>query len=175
MANVWDTILGVAGIAHSAKSARQTLRDSRPVDTFGPHREHYANKLREVMDNPAMITEMPGYKFGLDQGLTATHRRLQGGGYGGSGNEAIALNEYAQDYASKSLGGILQQLAMLSGAGIAPQGGSLDGHRLAYGQGMDAMKQLGYLATDLFDDEEETFQGGQASANGVMDPFMYAN
>jgi hypothetical protein len=45
------------------------------------------------------LKSTPGFQFGLDTGLNQTAAKMQQLGYGGSGNEALALNKYGTDYA----------------------------------------------------------------------------
>ena len=54
---------------------------------------------KELQANPSMITSLPGYQFGLDEGRRAIERR--GAASGSGGNEAIALARYTPEYAQQ--------------------------------------------------------------------------
>lgn len=125
---------------------------ARQVDApFANSRPKYEADLQTLMDNPASITTTPGYQFGLDQGLQAVMRKLAQQGYGGSGNEGIALNNYAQDYATNFLGKQQQFLAQLAGANINPDTkGAIDAEKNSYDQGKDVFTQLMKGAGALF-------------------------
>ena len=54
---------------------------------------------KELQANPSMVTSLPGYQFGLDEGRRAIERR--GAASGSGGNEAIALARYTPEYAQQ--------------------------------------------------------------------------
>src|SRR3990172_5116156 len=87
---------------------------------FNEYRGEYGDQLMALSQNPESITSSPGYKFGLDQGLIGRKRALASGGYSGSGNELLSLEQYAQDYAGRFLSQEQARLAKLAGADITP-------------------------------------------------------
>lgn len=150
LSEVVDDVSGVAnafakyGDRKDAKNlANQT---ANAADPFAPYRSQYAAQLSALMSNPGTIVDSPGYKFGLDQGLQAVQRKLAAGGYGGSGNEAIALNNYAQDYGMKFYNDQIAKLTTLSGAttpaNFAP---AIEAQKNAATQGDDFFNNLGEL------------------------------
>src|SRR5882672_1107211 len=103
-------------------------------DPFGQYRGAYGSQLMGLMANPGSIVNDPGYKFAFGQGQQAVERSAAARGFLGSGNEAIALQEYGMGFANDYLHQQEQFLAGLAGTGIAPNyGASLGG----YGAGAD--------------------------------------
>src|SRR4029079_6076513 len=75
-----------------------------------PH-NMFDDMMAKLMSDPTNeVEKLPGFKFGLDQGLTAAQRRLAASGFGGSGNEATALTQYATDYSQQFFGNYINQL-----------------------------------------------------------------
>jgi hypothetical protein len=66
----------------------------------------------------------PGYQFGLDQGLNATAAKMQQMGYGGSGNEALALNNYAQDRATQNYDDVVNNIIKANQQGVSGASGT---------------------------------------------------
>lgn len=156
---------GLYGLAQSKKQRelakkQQELaaRAAAQADPFGPYRARYAQELAALSANPGSITGRPGYQFRLGEGLDAIQRRMAASGYSGSGNEAIAMMRYGQDYASGELNTEMQRLASLAGAQFAPSGGqylmqgglaSMQGNQAANDLASRALASLGYgLATN---------------------------
>lgn len=115
-----NAVSGLLGLNQS----RKLLQQGQNADPFGPYRAQYAQQLQNLTNNPSSVTGTPGYQFGMDQGTQAVRRSMAAGGFGGSGNEAIALNKYGQDYASQQYMQQLQMLSQLGGANINPQVGA---------------------------------------------------
>jgi len=55
---------------------------------------------QNLLQNPNQITNDPGYQFRLGQGAEGMRRQLATAGFRGSGNSAIELTKYGQDYAT---------------------------------------------------------------------------
>lgn len=70
---------------------------------------------QNILADPSQITNDPGYQFRLNQGLEAVDRRF--GRMRNSGNRAIALNDYAQNYATTELDSALSRALPLMSAG----------------------------------------------------------
>lgn len=65
----------------------------------------------------AMIEQMPGYQFNLQQGQQATERNLAAGGMLDSGAAQKALTQYGQGYAQSASTSYLNGLQSLAGIG----------------------------------------------------------
>jgi hypothetical protein len=65
----------------------------------------------------------PGYQFALGQGIQALDRSAAGSGMFGSGNAAMALNNYGQGMANQQYGNWLQNLAGLNNQGLQAASG----------------------------------------------------
>ena len=109
--NMAGEVLGFGGAGR--------LREANAAP-FNEYRGEYGNQLMALSENPSSILDNPGYKFGLDQGLIGRKRALAAGGYSGSGNELLSLEQYAQDYAGRYLSQEQARLAKLAGADITP-------------------------------------------------------
>src|SRR6267142_2216038 len=91
---------------------------------FG-EQQYYAQQLQQLIADPSSVTKLPGYQFNKDQGTQAVARQMAGSGFLGSGNEAIALTKYGQDYATsayKTQAELLGQFAGLSSPTNPTQG-----------------------------------------------------
>lgn len=147
-----NSILGIGSGIYGMSLANQLQGLSKNAiaasNPFGPYRAQYAGQLASLEANPSSVFSDPGYQAAFDQGSQAVARRMAGSGYAGSGNEAIALQQYGQSFANNYIGSREQQLAYLAGAGITPNPGpGLSG----YGAGIDAagnaLGSLGYGAS----------------------------
>ena len=65
----------------------------------------------------------PGYNFAMDQGIQALDRSASGKGFFGSGNAAIALNNYGQGMANQEFGNWLTRLQGLGAQGLTAAAG----------------------------------------------------
>lgn len=89
---------------------------------------------QNLLQDPSQITNDPGYQFRLNQGSEAIRRDMAAAGLRGSGNEAIALTEYGQNYATSELDKALSRYTPLVNAGTAGLGATADlGRNFAYG------------------------------------------
>lgn len=113
---------GLYGIYSAEEQRRLARQASRMQDPFASQRDQYQKQLAALSANPGSVTSLPGYKFGMDQGTQAIMRNQASTGYTGSGNEAIALQKYGQDYAGRYLQAEQARLAGLAGGGIQPYG-----------------------------------------------------
>lgn len=132
-------------------SALSSARDSNALrdasgravgiqDPFGAERKQYQEMLRNLYANPGSISEMPGYKAGLQ----AVERRGAAQGWNGSGNMMVALSEYGGNFFDKEA----NRLATLGGAGISPTGASnseMTGLIAANQARNNALAQLGLM------------------------------
>jgi hypothetical protein len=83
-----------------SRMAQERDRAARMADPMMDERAFYQNQLRQLYENPDMITQMPGYDFRYQQGLQGLERQLAKGGYLGSGNRAAEVMNYGQGLAS---------------------------------------------------------------------------
>ncbi|MGI8569618.1 MAG: hypothetical protein ACR2KT_11375 [Methylocella sp.] len=65
----------------------------------------------------------PGYQFAQQQGIQALDRSAAGSGMFGSGNAAMALNQYGQGLGNQEYGNWLSRLQGLGTQGLAAAGG----------------------------------------------------
>lgn len=121
----WLSIAGGAYGIYSSEEQRKLAKQAAQMqDPFGPQRAQYASQLAKLNADPNSVTSLPGYQFGMDQGTQALLRTQAATGYTGSGNEAIALQKFGQEYAGNYLRSEQDRLAQLAGAQFSPSGGN---------------------------------------------------
>lgn len=106
-----------AALDLQAKQFDTQLAASNP---FGEERKQYAEQLKVLMNNPNAVTELPGYKFQMEQGTDAITRSGAASGFLGSGNLAAELTKYGQGLASSFYDRQVNLLSSLAGAGAVP-------------------------------------------------------
>ncbi len=138
---------------------------------FG-EQQYYAQQLQRLIADPSSVTKLPGYQFNLDQGTQAVARHMAGSGFLGSGNEAIALTKYGQDYATnvyQTQAQLLGQFAGLTSPVNPTQ--SLMGASGAAGAQNNSMQQL--LASLTFAGRSGMFgSGGGSPFTPMNDPSL---
>lgn len=127
---------------------------------FG-EQQQYGQMLQNLISNPSSITSTPGYQFQLGQGEDAVAREMGASGMLGSGNEAIALTQYGQNFASSALTQQEQLLASLSGLQTTSANSNLLG--TSSNAGAQAFNQEGQLLASLAYSQNA---GGYGSAGG---------
>lgn len=122
----------------------------------------------------------PGYNFALNQGIQALDRSAAGRGMFGSGNAAMALNDYGQGMANQEYGNWLSRLSGLGAQGLQAAGGqtgrqgSLAGINMwgAGGRGGNLMDAGKFGAEALYkgrmDDVAANQQGGANLYNAIL-------
>jgi hypothetical protein len=65
------------------------------------------------------IKQTPGYQFGMTQGQEAVERSFAASGFGNSGNQSIALQNYGNQYAGQALQQLIGNLMPASGAALS--------------------------------------------------------
>ena len=85
-------------------------------DPFANYRTMYAGKLNDLVNNPSSISSAPFYQFGFNQGEQALTRSQQATGKGGSGAQAVELQNYGQNFASNAYQNLFANYSALSGA-----------------------------------------------------------
>lgn len=107
----------------------------------------------------------PGYQFATQQGIQALDRSAAGSGMFGSGNAAMALNDYGQGMANQQYGNWLQRLGGLGAQGLTAATGQLGRQSTLggydYGAGLAAGQAN--LSAGLAAGQN-LMQGGMASA-----------
>ena len=121
---VLDVASGAYGLQVAGQISDLAAQAAAQQDPFAASRGGYIAQLQALERDPNSITSRPGYQFGLEQGEQSLLRQTAATGFGGSGNEAIALKEYSQAYAGMYLSAEQQRLANLAGAQFAPSGGN---------------------------------------------------
>jgi hypothetical protein len=85
-------------------------------DPFANYRTMYADKLNNLVNNPSSISSAPFYQFGFNQGEQALTRSQQATGKGGSGAQAVELQNYGQNFAGTAYQNLFANYSALSGA-----------------------------------------------------------
>ncbi len=115
---------GLYGLYQAEEQRKLAKKAAEMQDPFGPQRAQYAEQLKKLNADPSSVTKLPGYQFGMDQGTKALTRQMAATGYTGSGNEAIALQDFGQKYAGEWYNAERDRLASLAGAQFGPSGGN---------------------------------------------------
>lgn len=109
--------------------------------------DYYNDQLMQLMANPSTFLNNPLFTSTLATGTQAVNRSQAAQGFLGSGNQATALQQFGQSFASTQLTGQEQILASLSGAGNASSPSQAVGAATsAQGQ---SFNQLGSLLASL--------------------------
>lgn len=105
----WLSILsGVYGM-NLASNARDEM------DPFRSERPYYQDRLRELEQNPSLITQRPGWQTGVN----TINREMASRGYLGGGNQAIGLSRFSGDFYNQEM----NRLAALAGSHVTPGAG----------------------------------------------------
>ena len=120
---VTATVAAVGSVAVGAKAAddqkRLGRRALRGADAVTAKQDYYNDLLKELLTDPSSIKKDPGYEFSFGEGLKAVERSNAAKGFTGSGNAAIELLRYGEEFSSRFLKQREDLLAGLSGAGAA--------------------------------------------------------
>jgi hypothetical protein len=110
-----SNILGGGG-GGGGSSGAGNVAGGAIYDPFADYRKPYANKLTDLVNNPASITSAPFYQFGFGQGLEALRRSQASTGLTGSGAQGIQLQNYGQNFANTAYQNLFANYSALSGA-----------------------------------------------------------
>lgn len=124
-------------------NSAQMRKMAQQMNPNAPYLGGYAAQLNNLVNNPNSISSMPGYQFQYDQGLQALQRTGAAQGYTGSGNMALALQRYGQDYASQQYPNYVN---MLSGLTQGGNPAALQGTQMANNLASQSLATLGYGA-----------------------------
>ena len=108
-----SNILGGGG---GGSSGAGNVAGGAIYDPFANYRSMYADKLNSLVNNPSSIKSAPFYQFGFNQGEQALTRSQQATGKGGSGAQAVELQNYGQNFASNAYQNLFANYSALSGA-----------------------------------------------------------
>lgn len=117
MGLVTSAVIGAGTALYASKQAKKQQKDAQNfareqmegLDPFAEHRPYYADRLKELADDPSKIKDFASYKARLQ----AAERTMAAQGYTGSGNALVA----AADAGAAAYQQEFDNLAMLSGAG----------------------------------------------------------
>lgn len=116
MAAVTTAVVGLGTAVYTSSQAKKQQKRAQQManeqmealDPFAEHRPYYADKLKELADDPSKIKDFASYKARLQ----AAERTMASQGYTGSGNALVA----AADAGAAAYQQEFDNLAMLSGA-----------------------------------------------------------
>jgi hypothetical protein len=106
--------VGVGAYSAYSSSKQTGFADSIAGTEFGEQQGMYS-MLMSLLTNPQSFASNPAYSFATNQGSAAVARQMGASGYAGSGNEALALQQFGQQSAFSGLASQEQLLASLSG------------------------------------------------------------
>lgn len=101
-------------------------------DPFRAYRPEFAAQLSQLMQNPSMVTSLPGYKASMDSAEQALTRNLASQGLTGSGAAAEALAKFGGEFQNQAFNQYISQLAGLAGAGAMGSQGLMAGTAAGY-------------------------------------------
>lgn len=135
--------LASAGLGlYSAGRAGKTPSPAPVYDPFAGQRAQYQQQLSRLSADPNYLTELPGYKAGLE----ATRRGMAAGGYNLSGNEEAALFQYGGNIYNQEA----TRLANLAGANVGPMVSGASPSNVAQAELVSrSLASLGYAAKSL--------------------------
>jgi hypothetical protein len=109
---------GVGAYDAYSSSKQTSFADSIASTEFSEQQGMYS-QLMSLLENPSSFASNPSYQFALNQGSKQVAANMASSGYAGSGNEAIALQQFGQQEAYSGLLSQEQLLASLSGLGAS--------------------------------------------------------
>lgn len=115
MSFIGDIFDAVTGAKHAATQDKIAGNSEKRAGKLFGEQQGFEQQLEALMKDPGSVKDLPGYKFQFDQGTQAVARQMAASGFGGSGNEAIALTQYGQGFAENAYQQQAQLLAQLSG------------------------------------------------------------
>lgn len=120
---VTTAVAAVGSVAVGAKSARDQKklgkRALRGADRVQEKQDFYNDLLMKLLQDPSTITQDPGFNFSFGKGIEAVERSNAARGLTGSGNVAVDLLRFGEEFSSRFLQQRENLLAGLSGAGAA--------------------------------------------------------
>lgn len=136
-----------AGLYESSQSNKLGQQGLGLAEDTQGKQDYYNQQLMQLMANPSSFLSSPIFTSSLNVGTEAVNRSEAAQGFLGSGNQATALQQFGQSFASSQLLGQEQLLGSLSGAGNASSPSQAIGAgTAAFGQ---SFTQLGSLLASL--------------------------
>jgi hypothetical protein len=120
--------------------------------------EYGLGELMRYMQDPSLVTEMPGYEFGLGEGINALARGASARGRQLSGAQGKALQRFGQDYAQQNFLNYLKPYQSLAGLGQTS----------AMGMGGLTGQAAGQIIPAIYAGGQALGSAGQAQAAGVL-------
>jgi hypothetical protein len=120
----WTTLLGSLGNiyggiqANSGASAVSSQINN--AYSFNNSRPAYTAQLNALEANPSLVTQTPGYQYGMDSALQAAQRTGASQGLTGSGLEEATLQQTGLQYENQAFQQEQSTLMQLSGANLDP-------------------------------------------------------
>lgn len=166
--------VGVAGIAAGAYESSQSQGIAKQALGLGASQTQKQNQsymqLQQLMQDPGSFLQNPLFQSSLDTGLKGVSRQMGAQGYLGSGNEATALEQFGQSFASSQVLSQEQLLAGMSGTGFNPASAV----NVGAGAQSQSFQQLGTLLYALGQTGGSTWGAGGGGSGFVPtnDPSM---
>ncbi len=125
----WEGVLGTGlDMAGSYMEGQATAKGNEQafaaMNPFADYRSKYAGQMDAFMSDPNSITETPGYKFQMEQGMNALNATSAARGTRLSGGAMMEAQRFGQGLAGQMRQQEIQNLSMLSGAAWQPSGGN---------------------------------------------------
>ena len=125
--------------------------------------------LTQLLENPSSFASNPAYKFASQQGGKQVATNMSASGYAGSGNEAIALQQFGQQEAYSGLLSQEQLLASMTGLGASSSSAqnvsaATGANSNAFGQFMALLPILGATSGGI----GSLFGGSSSLANSTQ-------
>lgn len=142
-------IVSAGTAAYNAYNQSSIQGDAQGMaDTQFGEQQHFESMLENLFNDPTTTTKnLPGYQFNFNQGADAVAREMGAAGFGGSGNEAIALTQYGQGYAMNTFNQYASLLGNLSGLSTTSANSNL--LNTSSGAGTQSFNQTGQLLASL--------------------------
>ncbi len=118
-ATVISAVSAGAAVKNSVDQGKSAKAARKGAKNVFERQEFYNQMLMDLMKNPESIFKDPGFQQTFDRGTQAVERSAAARGFTGSGNAAIALQGFGQDFALDYLNNRERLLAGLSGANVA--------------------------------------------------------
>lgn len=114
-----QVIGGISNVLNPGQSPTAATNQANPN---APYQAGYAAKLNNLVSNPSMVNQTPGYQFGMQQGQEGLNRTMAATGQTQSGGQQVALSQFGQNYAGNQWHQQIADLQNLStGGAVAGQ------------------------------------------------------
>lgn len=144
VAAVGSVAVGAAGVYYGNKNAKAAQGLGKDQAS---QQRYFAQQLIDLQKDPSAVFEDPTYKTLFSQGTQAVERSQAAKGFTGSGNAAIELQSWGQNFAHSYLTQQENLLASLSGGSFNPataMGVGQAGQNDSFDQMSKVLASLGY-------------------------------